>query len=127
MFGSRLEIHVIHTDAGSADHFQLFRVLHQLAIHDCAASNDDAVHIPGDFAQLISSDFVVNDGLDRLGAPDNVYPGGIESEIPPVVRLNLKVETNTREHFPVHGTTQEAVHRGVPVVERCRRRYDSPD
>lgn len=29
-----------------------------------------------------------------------------DSEIPPIVRLKLKVETNTREHFTVHGTTK---------------------
>jgi len=31
-----------------------------------------------------------------------------ESENPPVVRLRLKVETNTREHFAVRGTTRRS-------------------
>jgi hypothetical protein len=29
-----------------------------------------------------------------------------ESEIPPVVRLRLKIETNTREHFVLKGTAK---------------------
>ena len=96
-------------------------------------SNDiDLVQLrPGPFGTTIDRLRARLDGW--LGVPRREQGQGVrlvyrfESEIPPVVRLNLKVETNTREHFPVHGTTQEAVHRGVPVVERCRRRYDSPD
>lgn len=46
-----------------------------------------------------------------LGEPKREQGRGVrliyrfESEIPPVVRLRLKVETNTREHFTVRGTT----------------------
>jgi len=46
-----------------------------------------------------------------LGEPRREQGQGVrliyrfESEIPPVVRLKLKVETNTREHFTVRGTT----------------------
>jgi predicted nucleotidyltransferase component of viral defense system len=46
-----------------------------------------------------------------LGEPKRDQGQGVrliyrfESEIPPVVRLKLKVETNTREHFTVRGTT----------------------
>jgi predicted nucleotidyltransferase component of viral defense system len=47
-----------------------------------------------------------------LGAPRRERGEGFrlvyrfESEIPPVVRLRLKIETNTREHVAVHGTTK---------------------
>ena len=47
-----------------------------------------------------------------LGEPRRDHGQGVrlvyrfDSEIPPVVRLRLKVETNTREHFTVHGTTR---------------------
>lgn len=46
-----------------------------------------------------------------LGEPKREQGHGVrliyrfESEIPPVVRLRLKIETNTREHFAVLGTT----------------------
>ena len=49
-----------------------------------------------------------------LGEPRREQGQGVrliyrfESEIPPVVRLKLKVETNTREHFTVRGTTTRA-------------------
>jgi predicted nucleotidyltransferase component of viral defense system len=45
-----------------------------------------------------------------LGEPRREQGQGVrlvyrfESEIPPVVRLRLKIETNTREHFAVQGT-----------------------
>lgn len=45
-----------------------------------------------------------------LGEPRREQGEGVrlvyrfESEIPPVVRLRLKIETNTREHFSVRGT-----------------------
>jgi predicted nucleotidyltransferase component of viral defense system len=45
-----------------------------------------------------------------LGQPARDHGGGVrltyrfDSELPPVVRLRLKVETNTREHFTVRGT-----------------------
>ncbi len=45
-----------------------------------------------------------------LGEPKREQGQGVrliyrfESEIPPVVRLKLKIETNTREHFAVRGT-----------------------
>lgn len=47
-----------------------------------------------------------------LGEPKREQGQGVrliyrfESEIPPVVRLRLKIETNTREHFAVRGTTK---------------------
>lgn len=47
-----------------------------------------------------------------LGEPRREQGQGVrlvyrfESEIPPVVRLKLKVEINTREHFTVHGPTK---------------------
>ena len=47
-----------------------------------------------------------------LGKPKREQGQGVrliyrfESEIPPVVRLKLKIETNTREHFSVKGTTK---------------------
>jgi predicted nucleotidyltransferase component of viral defense system len=47
-----------------------------------------------------------------LGAPRRERGEGFrlvyrfESEIPPVVRLRLKIETNTREHMAVRGTTK---------------------
>ena len=47
-----------------------------------------------------------------LGAPRRERGEGFrlvyrfESEIPPVVRLRLKIETNTREHVAVRGTTR---------------------
>jgi predicted nucleotidyltransferase component of viral defense system len=46
-----------------------------------------------------------------LGEPKREQGQGVrliyrfESEIPPVVRLKLKIETNTREHLAVRGTT----------------------
>ncbi len=46
-----------------------------------------------------------------LGEPKRERGEGVrlvyrfESELPPVVRLRLKIETNTREHFAVRGTT----------------------
>lgn len=49
-----------------------------------------------------------------LGEPRREQGQGVrlvyrfESEIPPVVRLKLKVETNTREHFTVRGTTRRS-------------------
>jgi predicted nucleotidyltransferase component of viral defense system len=49
-----------------------------------------------------------------LGEPRREQGQGVrliyrfESEIPPVVRLKLKVETNTREHFTVRGTTKRS-------------------
>lgn len=48
-----------------------------------------------------------------LGQPRREQGQGVrliyrfDSEIPPVVRLKLKIETNTREHFTVHGTTKK--------------------
>lgn len=47
-----------------------------------------------------------------LGEPKRERGEGVrliyrfESEIPPVVRLRLKIEANTREHFTVRGTTR---------------------
>jgi predicted nucleotidyltransferase component of viral defense system len=46
-----------------------------------------------------------------LGEPKREHGQGVRltyrfaSEIPPVVRLRLKIETNTREHFAIRGTT----------------------
>lgn len=50
-----------------------------------------------------------------LGTPKRERGEGVrliyrfESEIPPVVRLRLKIETNTREHLAVSGTTRRAL------------------
>ena len=44
-----------------------------------------------------------------------------ESEIPPVVRLRLKIEANTREHFTVRGVTGGRSP-WIPLV--ARRRVD---
>ncbi len=51
--------------------------------------------------------------LHWLGEPRREQGQGVrliyrfDSEIPPVVRLKLKVETNTREHFTMHGTAKK--------------------
>lgn len=48
-----------------------------------------------------------------LGEPKRAQGQGVcliyrfESELPPVVRLRLKIETNTREHFTVGGTVKK--------------------
>ena len=64
---------------------------------------------PGPFGPIIDR---LRARLDAwLGEPKRDQGQGVrlvyrfESEIPPVVRLKLKIETNTREHFAVRGTT----------------------
>jgi predicted nucleotidyltransferase component of viral defense system len=64
---------------------------------------------PGPFGPIIDR---LRARLDAwLGEPKRDQGQGVrlvyrfESEIPPVVRLRLKIETNTREHFAVRGTT----------------------
>ncbi len=73
-------------------------------------SNDiDLVQLrPGPFGATIDR---LRARLDSwLGEPRREQGEGVrlvyrfESEIPPVVRLKLKIETNTREHFAVRGT-----------------------
>lgn len=74
-------------------------------------SNDiDLVQLhPGPFGPLIDR---LRDRLDWLGSPRRDQSQGVRllyrfsSEGPPVVPLRLKIETNTREHFTVHGTTK---------------------
>lgn len=63
---------------------------------------------PGPFGPIIDR---LRARLDLwLGEPKREQGQGVrliyrfESEIPPVVRLKLKIETNTREHFAVRGT-----------------------
>jgi predicted nucleotidyltransferase component of viral defense system len=76
-------------------------------------SNDiDLVQLrPGPFGATIDRLRARLDGW--LGAPRREQGQGVrlvyrfESEIPPVVRLKLKVETNTREHYTVLGTTNK--------------------
>ncbi len=52
---------------------------------------------------------------DWLGEPKRERGEGVrliyrfESELPPVVRLRLKIDTNTREHFAVRGTIKRRV------------------
>lgn len=65
--------------------------------------------IPGPIGSIIDR---LRAQLDHwLGEPRREQGQGarlvyrFESEIPPVVRLKLKIETNTREHFTVRGTT----------------------
>ncbi len=64
---------------------------------------------PGPFGPLIDRLRARLDGW--LGEPRREQGHGVrliyrfESELPPIVRLRLKIETNTREHFTVHGTT----------------------
>jgi predicted nucleotidyltransferase component of viral defense system len=75
-------------------------------------SNDiDLVQLrPGRFGPILDRLRARLDGW--LGPPRREQGNGVrlvyrfESEIPPVVRLKLKVETNTREHFAVLGTTR---------------------
>jgi predicted nucleotidyltransferase component of viral defense system len=63
---------------------------------------------PGPFGPIIDRLRARLDGW--LGEPRREHGQGVrliyrfESEIPPVVRLRLKIETNTREHFAVRGT-----------------------
>jgi predicted nucleotidyltransferase component of viral defense system len=75
-------------------------------------SNDiDLVQLrPGPFGPIMDR---MRARLDTwLGPPRREMGQGVrlayrfESEIPPVVRLKLKIETNTREHFSVYGTTR---------------------
>ena len=76
-------------------------------------SNDiDLVQLrPGPFGATIDRLRARLDGW--LGEPRREQGQGVrlvyrfESEIPPVVRLKLKIETNTREHFTLHGTTKK--------------------
>lgn len=73
-------------------------------------SNDiDLVQLqPGPFGATMDRLRARLDGW--LGEPRREQGQGVrlvyrfESEVPPVVRLKLKIETNTREHFTVRGT-----------------------
>jgi predicted nucleotidyltransferase component of viral defense system len=75
-------------------------------------SNDiDLVQLqPGPFGATMDRLRARLDGW--LGEPRREQGQGVrlvyrfESEVPPVVRLKLKIETNTREHFNVRGTIQ---------------------
>jgi predicted nucleotidyltransferase component of viral defense system len=75
-------------------------------------SNDiDLVQLqPGPFGATMDRLRARLDGW--LGEPRREQGQGVrlvyrfESEIPPVVRLKLKIETNTREHFTVRGTVK---------------------
>lgn len=76
---------------------------------------------PGPFGPIIDR---LRAHLDSwLGEPKREQGQGVrliyrfESELPPVVRLRLKIETNTREHFAVLGTT----HRPFTVDSRWWR------
>lgn len=76
-------------------------------------SNDiDLVQLrPGPFGATMDRLRAQLDGW--LGRPRREQGQGVrliyrfDSELPPVVRLKLKIETNTREHFTVHGTTKK--------------------
>lgn len=78
-------------------------------------SNDiDLVQLhPGPFGATIDRLRARLDGW--LGRPRREQGQGVrlvyrfDSEIPPVVPLKLKIETNTREHFSVHGTRKRSL------------------
>jgi predicted nucleotidyltransferase component of viral defense system len=84
--------------------------LHKLHITPARRYSEDVDLVqlrPGPFGPLIDR---LRAKLDPwLGEPRR-EPGRLvyrfDSEIAPVVRLRLKIETNTREHFTVHGTTK---------------------
>ena len=60
-----------------------------------------------------------------LGEPKRERGEGVrlidrfESEIPPRVRLRLKIEANTREHFTVRGTTNRRFEKGRDLFDLC--------
>lgn len=86
--------------------------LHKLHFSPSRRYSDDIDLVqlrPGPFGPTIDR---LRARLDTwLGEPKREQGQGVrliyrfESELPPVVRLRLKIETNTREHFAVLGTT----------------------
>jgi predicted nucleotidyltransferase component of viral defense system len=86
--------------------------LHKLHFAPARRYSDDIDLVqlrPGPFGPTIDR---LRRRLAWLGEPGREQGRGIrlvfrfDSEIPPVVRLKLKVETETREHFTVRGTTR---------------------
>jgi hypothetical protein len=112
-FRRSIEINVVHSNARPADDFQLPGFLQQFAIDGSTTANDDGVSVRDNLEQLLASNFVVNDRLDRFGSSNDLDARRVDA-----------VQQKGFEHYrlPNAGTYKvtDSLERFFDVRERIR-------